>query len=824
MAIIAFRNKTLNMKKVLLFLTILLCAIHSYGQNYLDIKGEIVNELNEKLYGVTVFLVASDNEQTLKAAFTDKEGKFEFNQVKVTSFRISIQGMGYKKKMSQIFTAGSSAVVMVPTISIEEDVEALKEVIVSTQKSFVAQKVDRIIVDPNALITNAGLSALEVLEKSPSVSIGFNNSISMRGKNGVMVLINNKPTNLSADDLVSYLKSIPASEIERIEIMNNPPAMYDAAGNAGIINIILKKNSVKGTNGSVNLSYGQGKYERTNNSFNLNYRIEKWNFFTNLNYGQNKSFQDLTITRNYFTPTGVLSSVFTQNSYITPNSKNNSFKIGTDFYATSKTTFGIVWNGFSNPTQRNTSNTATVLDGNRQLVNTISSENPMEVDFKNSSFNVNMNHKLNESGQEIAVNLDNISYDSNIAQNLLNRTFNANDQLVDSNQLVSKLPSNIKINTANIDYTGIIFKGGKLDLGAKSSFVRTRNVANFEDVVGGVRTPNYDFSNDFSYQENINAMYANYAKEFTKFSIQLGLRLENTNIKGYQAGNLVVADSTFHIKYTNLFPTVFVQYKLDTIQKHVMGLSMGRRINRPNYKDLNPFTYPIDRFTFYGGNPYIKPTFSYNVDVSHTFKNYLTTTLMYSYTKDVISETNEQRGNIYYSRPGNFDTEISYGISVNGVYKINNWWTLNLYTSYLNSLYKSDIYTEKLNDSNWNWVIMPTNQFKINDTWSAELSGQYQNGVLSGQFFIAPVGSVRAGVSKKILKDKGAIKLNASDIFYTNQIEGQIRNIANANASWYSLFDSRVVTFTFSYRFSKGENLKVRQTGASQDEQKRVKS
>lgn len=812
------------MKKVLLVLSVILFAIHSNSQNFIDIKGEIVNDRNEKLFGVTVFLVAADNEQTIKAAFTDNEGKFEFNQVKVTSFRISIQRMGYKKKISQIFTAGTSSEVILPTILIEEQVEALNEVVVTSQKSFVAQKADRIIVDPNALITNAGLSAFEVLEKAPSVTIGFNNSIAIRGKNGVMVLINNKPTNLTVDDLVSYLKAIPASEIERIEIMNNPPAMYDAAGNAGIINIILKKNSVKGTNGSVNVSYGQGKYERKNTSFNLNYRIEKWNFFTSLNSGQNKSFQDLTITRNYFTPSGDLSSVFTQNSYITPNSKNNSFKIGTDFYATSKTTFGIVWNGFSNPSQRNTSNTATVLDGDSQLVNTISSENPMEVDFKNSSFNLNMNHKLKESGQEIAVNLDNISYDSKVAQNLMNQTFNATNQLVDSSQLVSKLPSDIKIKTANVDYTGIQFKGGKLDLGVKSSFVRTRNVANFEDVVDGVRTPNYDFSNDFAYKENINATYVNYAKEFTKFSIQLGLRLENTNIKGYQAGNPVVADSTFHIKYTNLFPTLYVQYKLDTIQKHVVGLSMGRRINRPNYKDLNPFTYPIDRFTFYGGNPYIKPTFSYNVDVSHTFKNYFTTTLMYSYTNDVISETNEQRGTIYYSRPGNFDTEISYGISVNGVFKIKKWWTLNLYTSYLNAIYKSEVYTEKLNDSNWNWVIMPTNQFVINDTWSAELSGQYQNGLLSGQFFISPVGSVRAGISKKILKDKGVIKLNASDVFYTNQIEGQIRNIANANASWYSLFDSRVVTFTFSYRFSKGENLKVRQTGASQEEQKRVKS
>ncbi len=795
----------------------------AFGQNPIDIRGEVVNASGEKLSGATVVLLDSNTGQTIKATFTNEEGYYEFNRIIANTFFLEIQFLGFIKKTTATFEVKDS-ILKVPKIILDEDKNVLKEVVVTSQKSFVTQKADRIVVDPNALVTNAGLSAFEVLEKSPSVSIGFNNAISIRGKNGVMVLINNKPTNLSVDDLVNYLKSIPATEIDRIEIMNNPPAMYDAAGNAGIINIILKKNSIKGVNGSVNLSYGQGKFRRTNNSFNLNYRIEKWHFFTNLNIGQNKSFQDLTITRNYFTPTGELSSVFTQNSYITPNSKTNSFKIGTDFYATSKTTFGIVWSGFSNPSERNTSNTAIVLDGNRQLVNTISSENPMEVNFKNSNFNLNMSHKLNESGQEITVNLDNISYDSTISQNLINNTFDATNQLINSSLLVSNLPSDIKIKTGNIDYNGIQFKGANVDLGLKTSFVNTKNIADFTDVENGVSTPNYDFSNDFSYKENINAAYVNYAKDFKNISIQLGLRLENTNIKGYQAGNPIVADSTFNIKYTNLFPTIFVQYKLDTIQKHVVGLSMGRRINRPNYKDLNPFTYPIDRFTFYGGNPFLQPTFSYNVDASHTFKNYLTTTLMYSYTNDVISETNEQRGNIYYSRPGNFDTQISYGISVNGVFKIKKWWTLNLYSSFLNNEFKSDVYTERLDDSKWYWVVLPTNQFIINDKWNAELSGQYQTSVLSGQFYISPVGSIRAGVSKKILKDKGSLKLNVSDVFYTNQIEGQIRNIANANASWYSLFDSRVVTLTFSYRFSKGENVKVRQTGASQEEQKRVKS
>jgi hypothetical protein len=586
----------------------------------------------------------------------------------------------------------------------------------------------------------------------------------------------------------------------------------------------LKKNIAKGFNGGMNLSYGQGRFGRTNNSMNFNYRIQKWNFFSNLSIAKNNSYQDLTIIRTYFTPSSELSSIFTQNSYITPKTNSNSLKFGADFYATKNTTFGIVLNGFVNPSDRITKNTATIQDENQQVMNLIQSNNPMEVDFKNSSVNLNMTHKIDEKGKEISFNLDNIDYQSRIVQTLLNETFLPNGDLSNSSVLQSKLPSDINIKSAKIDYSGLKIKRVHLEIGAKSSYVKTSNVANFNDIVNGNEIPNYQFSNDFTYKENINAVYSNFSTEYRKISIKAGLRLENTNVKGYQAGNPIVADSTFAVKYTSLFPTLFVQYTADTLQNNVIGFSAGRRIDRPNYKDLNPFTYPIDRFTFYGGNPYIQPTFSYNFDVSHTFKKFLTTTLLYSYTTNVISETNEQVGNIYYSRPGNFAKQISYGVSVNGTFKLRKWWTLQLYTSYLNNKFESRVYTENLNDSKWYFVAVPTNLFTISKKWSAELSGQYQSEVLSGQFLIAPIGSVKLGFSKKILKDKGSLKLNVSDIFYTNQVQGEIRNIANANANWFSYLDSRVATLSFSYRFSKGDNLQVRQSGASDTEKQRVKT
>lgn len=810
------------MRNIITILLLLITVPVTVAQNSNLINGYVYTQDKKPLAGITVVLVNTDNEDPVKTSITDANGKYEFEGIKLNRFRILVQHLSFEKHISDAYDRKADGQEL-PSISLLESSNTLNEVTISAQKAFVTQKIDKIVVRPDALITSAGLTALDVLERAPSVTVDMNGNISIRGKNGVMVLIDGKPSYLSAQDLASYLRSIPASNIENMEIMTNPSAKYDASGNAGIINIIHKKNTAKGFNGGLNLSYGQGKYMRTNNSFNFNYRIQKWNFFSNLGLGKNSSYQDLTIKREYFTPEGERSSAFIQNSYITPEGKSNSIKLGTDFYATKKTTLGASFSGFLNPSERNTANNAVVYDGQMNPVNTIQARNPMDVKFRNRSFNLNMNHLINNEGQQLTVNLDNIVYRSEISQKLLNKVFDTNGQTVSDTRLDSELPSKIKIYSGKVDYSGIPLLGGQADLGAKSSYVHTSNIADFSDVVGNTSTPNYEFSNDFTYKEQIHAIYANYAKDFKNISIQAGLRMEHTRIKGHQAGNPTVADSSFTINYTSLFPTLFIQYRADTLQNNVIGLSLGRRIDRPNYKDLNPFTYPMDRFTFYGGNPYLKPTFSYNAELSHTYKRYLTTTLFYSYVDNLISETNEQRGTIYYSRPGNFATQIAYGISLNATFKLYPWWTLQCYAAASDNSFKSKIYTENIDDSKWNWVVSPTNQFTINDKWSAELSGQYQSKALSGQFLISPIGSVRAGVAMKMLNNKGALKLNVSDIFYTNQIEGEIRNIQNAKASWFSYLDSRVVTLSFSYRFSKGDNVKVRQSGSADTEQKRVK-
>ncbi len=806
------------------FLLITAVAKNSFAQTVTGtVKGSISGP--EEFTTIAINLIKQSNNTIAKTTWCNTDGSFEFELVKPDDYTISIKVIGFELYTSNPFSITSDKLaIQLPLIKLKAKQNQLEDVQVTGKRQFVERKIDRVVINPDALIGNAGTTALEILEKAPGVLVDLNGNITLKGKQGVIIFIDDKPTYLSASDLTGYLRSLPAASVESIEIMVTPPAKYDAAGNAGIINIKLKKTKTVGLNGGVNLSYGQGKYLRTNNSFNFNFRINKINFFSNFSIAQNNSYQDLTINRFYYNTDGSYQSGFSQNSYLKREMRGNNARIGADYYANNKTTFGIVLAGFINPSFSPTVNNAIITDNNNVAINKVVATNPIERKWKNGSVNMNYAYKIDKKGKELTANADYIIYNSTVSQNLINNVFTANNTLTSSSTLQSSLPAKITIKSIKADYTQPLKQGGKFDAGAKYSWVYTDNIADFYDVNAGVATPNFQFSNRFKYKEEISAAYINYSKDWQKISIQAGLRLEQTKINGNQLGNVVTKDSSFELNYSNLFPTFFVAYRIDTLSKHQLGLSVGRRINRPNYQDMNPFTYPLDRFTYYAGNPFLQPTFSYNIELSYTYKNRITTTVDYSITNNLIQETNEQQGNIFYSRPGNFGKQIAYGIGVNAMQPITKWWTLQLYTELKNLTFKSTIYNQQLNEGRFYWFFGPTNQFVITPKLSAEVASTYQTRVLVGQFLTIPVWQARMGVSYKILKNKGSIKLNVSDMFYTNQPGGDIRNIANAKANWLSFLDSRVFTLSLSYRFNKGKNLNARQSGAADTEKSRVKT
>jgi hypothetical protein len=791
-----------------------------------SINGTVLSPDQQKADAAIVNLLRAKDSVLVKAVITDSIGQFEFLIKKPGTYLISVGFQGaakyYTKPIGPI-NEGQS-IKLDPIQLITRTATTLDEVTVASKLPFVEKKIDRTVINPDALIANAGTNALEVLEKSPGIQVDINGNISLRGKQGVMVFIDDKPTYLSAADLANYLRSLPSSTLATIEIMTNPPAKYDAAGNAGIINIKLKRTKTKGVNGGINTSYGQGVNARSNNSFNLNYLVNKINFFTNLSYNINNSFQDLYIERQYFKPnTNSLNSTFNQNSYIKREATGFTGKIGFDYYINKKSTLGLVLNGFVNETKNTTTNNAQVGDANAQVQTLVKAYSPSDRDFNNQSVNLNYTYKLNEKGREIAANADYVGYNGVTNQYLLNSIYNANNIFVSSTNLVSNLPSNIDIWAAKLDYLNPLKNGGRFETGVKSSLVNTNNVANFYDEINGQQKPNFDFSNNFTYKENINATYVNYNFNHKKFSFQTGLRFENTNIQGTQLGNPFRKDSSFTRIYNNLFPTIFMLYKVDSLGIHQLGLSVGRRINRPDYQSMNPFTYPLDRFTLYSGNPYLQPTFSQNVELSHTYKGRFTTAFEFTYVTDVISETIQQENGIFYSRPGNLGQQYAYSLSFNGAFNPAKWWVLQLYTEITMNDFRSNVYGQQLNNKGTYWFLGPTNQFTINKKWSAELSGTYTTSVVTGQFITIPVWTMRMGFSKKILKDKGSLKFNLNDIFYSQQPGGDILAVANSSAKWKSFLDTRVATISFSYRFNKGKSLNARNTGGSDAEKGRVK-
>ncbi len=803
----------------------ILLGMNTKAQNQITIKGKIILSNQTSSEGAIVSLLELTSRRLLKTNIVDSNGSFSFSTGYRDSLQLSVRFTGYSKYQSAGFLAINYEKSMLPQIELTpQSGSELEAVEVVSKAQFVERKIDRTIINPDALIGNAGTNALEVLEKSPGIQVDINGNISLRGKQGVMVFVDDKPTYLAAADLANYLRSLPSGTVASIEIMTNPPAKFDAAGNAGIINIKLKRNRIKGLNGGFSTSYGQGVYARTNNSFNFNYRINKINFFSNISYNINNSFQDLFIERNYYqTNTSILNSVFNQNSFIKRKSNGTNGKIGFDYYINKKETFGIVLNGFINNTLTTTTNNAKLLNGSQQLQGLIEAISPSDRNLNSKSINLNYTYKLNNKGSEISTNADYITYNSITEQSLLSVNNQANGSFVSKSNLVSNLPSNIRIYTLKADYLNLFKNGGRFESGVKSSIINTNNVANFFDEVSNILTINFDFSNNFNYKENINAAYVNYNFNRKKFSFQTGLRFENTNIQGQQIGNLVNKDSSFKRTYNSLFPTLFILYQIDSTGKHQLGLSVGRRINRPDYQAMNPFTYPMDRFTLYAGNPYLQPSFSQNIEVSHTYKGRFTTAFEFTYMKDVISETIQQENGIFYSRPGNFGQQFSYSLSFNGNFNPTKWWTLQLYTEITRNHFRSTIYGQQLNNSGTFWFLGPTNQFVINKKWSAELSATYTTSVVVGQFITIPVWTTRVGVAKKIWKEKGSIKFNLNDIFYSNQPGGNIVAIANSTASWKSFLDTRVASITVSYRFSKGKSLNVRTTGGSDAEKGRVK-
>ncbi|RZM23195.1 MAG: TonB-dependent receptor, partial [Pedobacter sp.] len=561
-----------------------------------------------------------------------------------------------------------------------------------------------------------------------------------------------------------------------------------------------------------------------NNSVNFNYRNNKLNLFATVSDNLNNSFSDLTIMRRYKNPDESTKSIFDQSSYFRRHGNTLNGKVGADYYATDKTTFGIVLTGMTRASRQLNDNTSNLLNAANQLDSVIIAKNNDVIDFKNGGINLNLRHEFDKKGQELTIDADYLNYKNQTDQVYDNFSYFANRSLKSQDQLSGTLPSNVDIYSLKTDYTLPLSGAWKFGSGLKSSFIKTDNTVNYFNTVNSITRPDYEKSNHFIYKENINAGYLNLSRDGKKLSVQLGLRVENTLSDGHQYGNAVKPDSAFRRTYTGLFPTAFFSYKLDSMANNQLGLNYGRRIDRPYYQDLNPFLSPLDKFTYYVGNPFLKPAYTNSIELSHTYKNFLTTSLSYSSTKDQVNETIEIVNGTYYSRPGNIGKSTLKSISIDANGDVNKWLNANIFTQLAQTHSVSEFYTGPLDTKGVFYYIGTTFQFKLPADWSAELAGSYQSKVVNAQFIAGAVKQVRVAVMKK-LSASTSIKLNVNDIFYSRVNSGVINNLALTDASYRNLSDSRFATLTLNYRFGKSiANQRKHEAAGAQSEQNRVKN
>lgn len=792
----------------------------SYGK----ISGSVHDAQNKPLVGATVILQEKQDSLIQKATLTDSDGAFVFKNLPLGDYTLRCAYVGFHPFRSGLLSiSASQSVLRVPLIILQPSIPTtLNEVVITAKKPLVEQKIDRLVVNVDAMLTTAGSNALDVLARSPGVMVGTNDDIKLNGKQNVLVLIDDRPTYMSGHDLAAYLRSLPGGLLDKVELISNPPARYDAAGGA-IINIVLKKNRANGFNGSVNPGYNQGVYGRTNDALLLNYRTRKFNLFGNGSYSHDRNFSEETYSRYFYTDAGELGSTILQTSHSDYTTNGWNGRIGMDYFLSSKTTIGILVTGLTRPKTDQLTYSSSRFDGLGQPDSITRGHTRGLYGFTNAGINMNLSHKFDSTGKLLTANIDVLNYQSSTNQVSPIDTYQPNGQLVGSQVRQFMIPSNVRIYAGKIDYVQPLAHKAEFSAGFKSSYVRNDIASNWLNQTSDGLVPDYAKSNHFQYAENINALYANLKKDWSRWALQAGLRLENTQSKGHQLADPVTTDTTFRRSYTWLFPSFYLAYKLDKRGNNTLVLSYSKRIRRPSYQQLNPFLFFQDRYSYWGGNPNLIPGYGQSIDLRYSYKHIVGVTFSYSWDKNGINPITKAIGNQFITRFENFYQGQSMGIIPNLLLSPTRWWTVNVSAVLLAIRNQGHADGITVNQASNLHEVETVNQFQVSKTWSGELVGFFPGSQFFAQTKSGSIYNISAAIQKTIRQGQGTIRLNVNDIFYSLILHSQTVALDQVSAFSTRRSDTRRVGISFTYRFGKEANARKRNTvGSAEDEKLRT--
>lgn len=778
-----------------------------------QLKGTI-NAEEGVLSFANVILKDTRDSSIVKVEITDKNGRFSFSQIKNGKYFIEASYVGYQTNTTPGFNLNNDQLTLDP-LFLPLASEHLDEVTVTAIQPIVEVKADKTVFNVENTLGATGTNGLELLRKAPGVILDNNNNIILEGKSGVQIFINNKPSPLIGEDLTAYLNSLQSSDIEAIEIITQPSSKYDAAGNAGIINIRLKKDKRLGTNGTVTTGYWQGRNNRFNSALSFNHRSRGANLFGNYSNSIGDSWNFLYLDR---IQEGLRynSRTETTNGWV-----SNNLRLGLDLFPGENHTIGVLFNGnfreSNNDGFTNTPISPAVGGEVEQLLIAGNQTN-------GESYNIqgNINYRFADTmGREILLDIDYGRFrrdNSNFQPNQYLAGFGG-PVLFERNFRMNTL-IDIDIFTAKADYEQQLF-GGTFAFGAKYSNVTTSNAFDFLDVYDEDEVINTKRSNDFRYTENINAAYLNFNKKWKKWNLQLGLRVEQTISEGNLSSAQENLQDNVKRNYTNWFPSGGLTFKAGP--KHSFALSYSRRIQRPNYRTLNPFETQLDELSLSRGNPFLQPQYTDNLKLSHTFNYRLTTSISYSNIQDFFARITDTLGSTrnFITTLNVADQEV-WNLGISYPFDAAKWWSvyvsLNAYRTSFTSQEEKYVPIEQSTLS-----LYAQNTFTLFWGLKLEVSGWFSSpSVWGGTYLTNSMGSLNFALQKKFFGDKLSARLSFNDVLYTSPwvADMQFGDLYIAGTGGWESRNVRL-NFTYSFGSKQVKSSRKRKTGL-EEESKRV--
>lgn len=785
------------------------------GEYYL--KGVIQNTNNEVINSATLFLKDGKTGQIVNQIASSVNGTFSF-AASSGNYVISVSYLGVLSYQSDLIRLSGNTDLGIIKIKTTEN--SLKEVVIqsSANKPMIKIEGRKMIYNVQNSITAQGSNALEALKKTPGVIVNQDNTITLNGASGALVMINGRQTYLQSEELAQLLKSMASSDLKSIEVIRNPSSEYDASGTGGIINLVLKKSIAEGFNGSINNGIAYGSTLKQNTNLSLNYRKDKVNLFANYNHNFGHYVMDYDNDR-------------TTNGKIYLNSNHDIDKrhsigstLGADYAIDTTKTIGVVLNSnFSAGGGLITPTTNIYDQSSGQLIQTLRSQSSYP-EQKANRYNANLNYRYKGSNQtSLDIDADYGIFDAS-TQNLSTNTFYSPDgQFQSANNFLVANSRNIKLYAVKADYSFPVAKG-KMSAGGKFSNVNADNVFDQYDVNGSVHVIDINLSNTFRYREQISAGYLKYETPLNdELSLDAGVRVEHTHSEGNlepREGSSQLPTSVVR-NYLNLFPTAAITYK--TKQSGTYNLSFSRRIDRPAYNNLNPFSYPVDELSYWKGNPFLQPQYANILALQYSYKS-TTIAVGYTHTSDLASTITEVFDNNKINMvPRNIGAQSNLNLTVTQQVKVTNWWDMSL----TGIGYRLENKVGVLEYGNYSFsrfagTINVQQNFKLPGHITAEVTGVINSDNIKGlNTYVKSNSQIDLGLQKSLMKEKATLMLAVTDLLWTNKIDTdtQLNNLL-LHTTYRG--ESRQIRLNFTYRFgnNKIKAQESRESGLQNESQR----